>query len=334
MASDVHASRIVSHDIESTAIAKNAVGIKSLRNILVYLPDGYEDGKHRYPVIYWIPGWGSGAGAGGGTYQKVLDNAIQSGKITPVIVVSVDVHEGILCLNSPIVGNWEDFMVSELVPFIDKTYPTIPDPNARGLAGHSAGGYTALMLPLLHPNIWGSVGGNDPALWITNMYASVSPPFPQNLNEYASATLYNKILLQLASSFSPNPDSPILCDLPVTPNGVRLPEVLEKLGNYDLMIPNTLDHYTETLKNFLSITIVVPEIMDGTTNSSWNIGFINYLQSAGITTTRLDMPGAHASFMPERFIAIAEELLKAMQGSGTSVSPKGKASTLWGEIRR
>jgi hypothetical protein len=330
MVSSVYASRIVSHEIESTAIAGNKAGISSTRNIDVYLPDGYEDGTHRYPVIYWVPGFTSGDG--GAMYQNVLDNAIQSGKITPTIAVFVDVHEGISCINSPLIGKWEDFMVSELVPFIDKTYPTIPDPKARGIGGHSSGGYTALILPILYPNVWGSIGTNDPAFWIMQVYSSITPPLPQGIGEYASAGIYMKIYLQLAASFNPNPNSPLLCDMPVTPDGKQVPEVWEKLGAFNLMNSNTLDKYTSTLKDLLSITIVVPEETTGT-NSAWNINFISNLQSADISTTRLDMPGGHAFWMPERFVAIAEQLLKAMQGSGTSVSSRDKLVATWGEIK-
>jgi hypothetical protein len=252
MVSSVYASRIVSHEIESTAIAGNKAGISSTRNIDVYLPDGYEDGTHRYPVIYWVPGFTSGDG--GAMYQNVLDNAIQSGKITPTIAVFVDVHEGISCINSPLIGKWEDFMVSELIPFIDKTYPTIQDPKARGLGGHSIGGYTALILPILHPNVWGSIGMNDPSTWVFGDFITDEADYPQefksdfawarslfssvpnDINGYNSADNFAKILLQVGTSFSPNPDSPILCDMPFnTQTGDWNQAARDKWNAYNLM---------------------------------------------------------------------------------------------------
>jgi S-formylglutathione hydrolase FrmB len=347
---DLQASRIVSHDIESTAIANNKLGISSTRHIEVYLPDGYEDGKHRYPVIYWVPGWtGDAVNWGSAIYNNVLDDAISSGKITPTIAVFVDVHEGILCLNSPLVGNWEDFMVSELVPFIDKTYPTIPDPKARGLGGHSGGGYTAAILPILHPNVWGSIGMNDPAIaicWFTTdesdfpaelkswfwAFRGVFSRLPSDINGYNSVDFYVKIMLQAGTSFNLNPDSPILCDLPINKAGEWVPEVRDKWSAFDLMNPNTIANYSAIWKKLLSITIVVPTLMEGT-NSVSNLHFMSLLQSNGITTTRLDMPGGHADYSPERFIAITEQLLKAMQGSGTSVSSRGKLVATWGDIK-
>ena len=242
-------------------------------------------------------------------------------------------------------------MVSELVPFIDKTYPTIPDPKARGIGGHSAGGYTALILPVLHPNVWGSVGMNDPGFWIFWEFITDEADFPesmkvyfgwmrsvflrlpQDFNGYASVDLYTKILLQMGTSFSPNPDSPILCDMPVQA-GEWISEVRDKWSAYDLMNSQTINKHSATLKNLLSITIVVPDDMGITsTNSVSNIYFMSHLQSANISMTRLDMPGGHGDYSPDRFIAITEQLLKAMQGSGTSVLSRVKLVATWGEIK-
>jgi len=348
---DLQASKIVSHEIESTAIAGNKAGISSTRNIEVYLPDGYDNGKHRYPVIYWIPGYSSDAVTWGSSiYSSVLDGAIKTGRITPTIAVFIDVHEGLWFLNSLATGNWEDFIVSELVPFIDKTYPTIPDPQARGIMGHSAGGYSALILPILHPNVWGCIGLNDPAAWlmwyplidksdvpVTTDFAPLHDGYknlPKDIGGYNSVGLYTKALIELGTSFSPNLNSPILCDMPVTPDGNWVPEILEKWSAYDLTNPNTIPQYTETLKKLLSITFIVPEVMDlWETNSVPNIYLIDCLNKAGISITRLNMPGGHGAYMPERFIAITEQLLKAMQGSGTSVSSRGKLVATWGDIK-
>ncbi|MEO2007042.1 MAG: alpha/beta hydrolase-fold protein, partial [Candidatus Poribacteria bacterium] len=136
----------ISHDIESAAVAGNRMGITSLRRVLVYLPDGYAESRRSYPVIYWIPGWETPASR---EYVGSLDKAIGDGSLPPVIVVNIDVREGLVLLNSTVFGRWEDFVVDELVPFIDSEYRTIPLPEGRALMGHSTGGYGAMMMPLL-----------------------------------------------------------------------------------------------------------------------------------------------------------------------------------------
>jgi len=343
---NLQASKIVSHDIESAALAKNIVGISSTRHIEVYLPDGYGDGKNRYPVIYYIGHHYDIANAA--FYSSAFDEAIKTGKTTPAICVFIDVHEGTLFLNSLVTGNWEDFIVSELVPFIDKTYQTIPDRKARGIMGHSIGGYSAFILPVLHPDVWGAIGGNDPCTWVmwyplidekdsavplTIDFADIRRAYenlPKDLKNYNSS-----IIMDLGTRFSPDVNSPILCDVPLTPEGNWVPEIRAKWSAYNLVDPNTLPKYIGTLKSFSSITIAVPEVMDlWNTASVPNIYFIDVLKAAGVNITRLDMPGDHGAFMPERFATLAEQLLIAMQGSGVmSVSSRGKLVATWGDIK-
>ncbi len=122
---------------ESPSIAKNKVGISSNRLINVYIPTGYEKSDLRYPTIYWIGGYTNKTLY---NYPKMLDDAIQNGKIAPLIVVFINTPEGTWFLNSEIFGYWEDFLVKELVPYIDGNYRTIPDMKKRGIGGHSAGG--------------------------------------------------------------------------------------------------------------------------------------------------------------------------------------------------
>jgi len=319
-----------------------------VRNFQVYLPDEYKSNENeRYPVLYWIPGWGGGVQ--GYSYKSYIDDAINSGKIPPTIAVFIDVHEQLWFLNSVALGNWENLLTLEIIPFIDQNYRTIADPLARGLMGHSAGGYTAFMLPLRNPGIWGSIGGNDPGLW--GMYAYIRdkedfkffPPFseiqsgykdlPKDIGAYNSiANWYTKDLIQFGTAFSPNPNSPILCDLPADGNGNWFPEVREKWSNYDLSNPKTLDKYSEILKGLISITIVTATGAGG--DGEQNKVLIEQFRSAGINITQLDMPGGHGDQTEERFIAIAEQILKAMIGAEVSVSPKNKLVVTWGEIKR
>jgi enterochelin esterase-like enzyme len=49
---------------------------------------------------------------------------------------------------------YEDMFVKELVPFIDKTYRTIADHTHRATMGYSMGGFGALILPAMHPDVF------------------------------------------------------------------------------------------------------------------------------------------------------------------------------------
>jgi len=351
-----HASKVVEHEVDSAAIAKNMAGISGSRHIAVYLPDDYEIGNSRYPVIYIIHGWTCGIYDCNGepsdiVCQSALDEAIKAGQIPPVITVAIDVHEGVLFLNSPVFGNWEDFLVSELIPFIDENYRTIPDKSGRGIIGHSAGGYAALMLSVLHPGVFSTLGANDPmtwAMWIyirdvkdftadwaASMFSDVRNALKNPPKNPADALLADNFwksnAMQIGTAVSPNMDKPGFFDSPVNNNGEWVPDIREKWQAYDLTDLKTIAKNSGTLNSMSSINIIVPA-NDG--NRDTNINFIGRLKSSGISVNRLDMRGGHCEFLPEQTVAFAENMLKAMQGNLTSVSSKGKMATLWGEIRR
>jgi esterase/lipase superfamily enzyme len=70
--------------------------------------------------------------------------------------------------NSPAIGNWEDFIVKELVRVIDSRYRTVLFAGSRGIAGHSMGGSGALNIGMRHPDIFGSVYAMSPGLFDEN----------------------------------------------------------------------------------------------------------------------------------------------------------------------
>lgn len=353
---NIYASKVVEHDINSPAIAKNMAGISGLRHIAVYLPDGYDNGNQRYPVLYIIHGWTCGIYDCNGkpadiVCKDALDEAINADKFPPVITVAIDVHEGVLFLNSPVFGNWEDFLVMELIPFVDKNYRTLPDRSSRGIIGHSAGGYAALMLSVLHPGVFSTLGANDPMTWAMWIYIRDVKDFtadwagslffevrnalknpPQNpADALLPENFWKSIAMQIGTAVSPNLSKPGFFDSPVTQDGDWVPEIREKWQAYDLTDLKTIAKNSETLNNMSSINIIVPA-NDG--NRDTNINFIGRLQSSGISVNRLDMRGGHCEFLPEQTVAFAENMLKAMQCNLTSISPKGKIATLLGEIKK
>ena len=345
-----YCSELIIHQLESPAIVKNMMGISSLRQVEVYIPDGYNDSNLRYPVLYWIPGFEDPAYGIG--YKASLDNAIKTGKIPPAIIVFIDVQDGTWFLNSPVFGNWEDFLVSELIPFIDNTYRTIPDKMHRGLMGISSGGYSALVLSIRHPDTWGAIGANDPAvysMWLMlrdeadfpqaykpyyNLVRLIIQNLPPNFDGYANLDWRAKAVIQLATAFSPNPNKPLFCDFPFSSDGKWIPEVREIHSKYDLTNPKTIADNYEILQNLLSIVIVVPEVVNPEENNRiLNIELIEILNKQGIEVTRIDSPGGHISLLVERFMSITEELLKSIMLNETSVSLTNKKISLWGQIK-
>jgi enterochelin esterase family protein len=137
--------------------------------ILVYLPPGYEKGNTRYPVLYLVHGSGDTAlgwtTAGGA--NVILDNLIAQKKATPMIVVMP--YNGGTPANPPAAGAgggrgangtsaFEDYMLKELLPFIEAKYRTLPGRKNRAMAGLSAGGSATYNIGLKHLEVFSQFG--------------------------------------------------------------------------------------------------------------------------------------------------------------------------------
>lgn len=169
----------------------NLVGDPPKRNVMIYLPPGYEQQtKMRYPVIYLLHGFnGYGVGnkgwirEGGGFNVEAISRLITEKKISPMIIVLPDGsnrYGGSFYTNSITTGNWEDYIVREIVTFIDKRYRTLSKAESRGIAGHSMGGYGALKLAMKHPDVFGAV-------YATATCCLIQPPPPVNTESLAAA---------------------------------------------------------------------------------------------------------------------------------------------------
>jgi endo-1,4-beta-xylanase len=133
----------------------------------VYLPPGYaapENSAKRYPVIYWLHGLNQSES----TDQfppAMLDGAVRSGAVGPVIVVYVSGGSRTFYSDSPdgkILS--ETTIVKELIPHVDQAYRTIARREGRAISGMSMGGFGALKLACTYPELFSSVVAYAPSL--------------------------------------------------------------------------------------------------------------------------------------------------------------------------
>lgn len=98
--------------------------LKSDRRYSIYLPPDYETSQRSYPVLYLLHGLGGDQGnwIDYGDVQAIADNAINSTKATPMIIVMPDATTGRSGYFNDIRGDWnyEDFFFQELIPFVEK----------------------------------------------------------------------------------------------------------------------------------------------------------------------------------------------------------------------
>jgi pimeloyl-ACP methyl ester carboxylesterase len=126
----------------------------------IYLPPSYAGSSLHYPVVYFLPGYGSeGSDHANFFSTDQLAELIALGKLPEMILVipnGANRLHGSFYVNSPVTGNWEDFIVEDVVGYIDANYRTIPAPQGRGIGGHSMGGFGAFNLAMHHPDVFGA----------------------------------------------------------------------------------------------------------------------------------------------------------------------------------
>lgn len=130
----------------------------------VYLPDGYDGGDLRYPVLYLLHGNG-GSGQSWvkqGNIQATLDELIAKKEIPAAIVVMPDAGTTWFVDRKE---KMETAFLADLLPYIEREHRTIDSREGRVIAGFSMGGYGSLRFVLLHPEKFAAAGLLAPAIY-------------------------------------------------------------------------------------------------------------------------------------------------------------------------
>ncbi len=158
--------KVVLAKINSESLKKNLLLENPEKKIGIYLPPSYDEESRRYPVVYFLNGYTVSMNT---IYmiKSIMDNLLDSKKINEMIIVSIsgaNRYDGSFYVNSPVTGNWEDFVVNEVVQYVDSHFRTLDNRDSRGIAGHSMGGFGAINLSLRHPEIYSAVYAMSPGL--------------------------------------------------------------------------------------------------------------------------------------------------------------------------
>lgn len=120
------------------------------------LPDGYAEGDQRYPVIYFLHGYGGDETSDGAGISKIA-KALASRENAPAAICVFPNGGKSAYRDNPESGVMVETMIcEELIPHIDQTYRTLSHRNSRAIAGFSMGGNGAVRLALIHPELFGA----------------------------------------------------------------------------------------------------------------------------------------------------------------------------------
>ena len=255
--------KVVPDSITSTAL-KNAAGESPTRRLWVYLPPGYDETTNRYPVIYYLHGYGSEFDFTT-NHTRVLDLAIESRRIRPVILVVSDqttTYGGSFYANSTLTGNWADFTAKDLVAYADAHFRTISSRNSRGICGHSMGGHGALKLAMLFPDVFSCVYALSPgSLALVKEFGPNGDSYRQlaaiKTKEELDKTYFPRVIIDMARTWSPNPAKPpFYCDLPFRYSSDKLivDDTVLKKWNQNLPL-NMIDDYAANLRRLKAIKL-------------------------------------------------------------------------------
>jgi S-formylglutathione hydrolase FrmB len=249
------------------SIQGNPAGEQATRHITIYLPPGYAQGNERYPVIYFLHGysWTDSSTMSEWQINTLLDTAIFMKHTKSVIMVLPDSYTrygGSFYTNSTLTGNWADYIVKDVVNYVDQHYRTIAKKESRGIAGMSMGANGALKICMLYPEIFNAVYGATPATlnWSDGINTSLTAfkEISKAKNEEAIGESFPaKLFIDLARTYSPNLNKlPFYADMPAYYLGDSLIIDTATVNKWTVnFVTNMITSHLSALKSLRAIKI-------------------------------------------------------------------------------
>lgn len=324
---------------ESAVLRGNPAGDPHVRSIPVYLPPSYDRSPvRRYPVVFVLAGftgrgrmllndnpWSPGL-------DLRMDRLIASGTCAEMILVLPDCftrYGGSQYLNSSATGRYEDHVVEELVPWVERTFRTLPGREHRGIAGKSSGGYGALVLGMRHPDLFGAVVSHSGDMCFEYCYRGDVPKLLTGIQRAGGLEPWLTVfdgavqkktddftvlnMIGMAASYSPNPAA--------QPFGIDLPCDLETGDFRDDVWRRWLEHDPLTLidRHADALRSMRLLFLDCGTRDEWHLHhgarmFVRRLRELGITHRHEEFDDGHMN-VPYRYDVSLPLLGAALGGS-------------------
>lgn len=278
----------------------------------IYFPPGYnENPDMHYSVIYYLHGWMGNQNTMNemiGTMEYLINN----GTIEPVIMVgadnSPDPFDGSMYMNSIIWGNYEDYMINDLISWVESSFRAYPSRDHRALLGISMGGYGTFRYGILHKDKFRVLAAA--ASQILNLTEAVldstrlhvlqqnqpGPPFFYDYYNSGSTTMF---MFLVYSAFAPNLNTPQtyinppIVEFPLDENGDYIDTIVMKAKN------QSIDHLIHQLYPEDSVGIFFGCGSGDASIYPCHIAFMDSLEMLGLPYEFYDHTGGH--IMPAGF---------------------------------
>ncbi|NOX85126.1 MAG: esterase family protein, partial [Chlorobi bacterium] len=299
-----------------------SAALDSTINVDIYLPPGYSTNPDTYyPFVIYMHGWAEDQGA----VLNIANNAeqlINAGTIDPIVMVCADnspaPFDGSMYMNSPVWGNFEDFMMDDLIPWVEGNYRVMPFRKYHGIIGESMGGYGALRYGIEQKTKFVAVAGHASPLGLDVIIDTLrqgvesentGPPYFYSYNN--STGHFTKVIFLGAGAFSPNLN---------TPQTYIDPRVVEYPFDDSCKLIDTV--FSKWMVQELSVRVKTLTTQDSVgllfgigTNDEMrfykgNLAFKDTLDKIGIPYKYYEHSGGHA--MPEAFQDLSLEFLDSL----------------------
>jgi len=225
--------------IDSTALSGNMLGDPTSRQVVVYVPEGYEQGQDDYPLMVDLVGFtGSGFSHVGwkAFWESVphrVERLMEQGEMGAAIFAFPDCFTslgGNQYINSLAMGAWADFLITEMIPTLESRFRIRRGREHRAVFGKSSGGFGAIYHGMRYGDAWGAVACHSGDMGFDRVYAVDFPKVVAALerrggiqgfldhiagqNKLAGVDFHVLMSLAMAATYDPDPDGP---------KGIRLP---------------------------------------------------------------------------------------------------------------
>jgi enterochelin esterase-like enzyme len=247
--------------VHGKSLVGNLEGDSPDRDVSIYLPPSYQTaGGRRYPVVYMLHGFTDDDERWMGFRQHwinlaaVIDKTLAGGATREMIVVMPNAYtrfQGSMYSTSVTTGDWEGFIANDLVTYIDGHYRTIAAPAARGLAGHSMGGYGTLRIGMRHPEVFSAIYALSPCCLTPPGRPNPRAEAVRAYEEIDKADFGTKAALASAAAWSPNPTKPpLFLDL-ASRDGELQPAIVAKWAANSPLV--TVDQWVPNLRKLRAV---------------------------------------------------------------------------------
>jgi hypothetical protein len=159
--------RIKTIRFKSEVLKNNPLKDPYIRDLLVYLPKNYSMSYSKgYTAVFLLPSFGNNnysvlnSNPFSFTILQILENLINNNKCGEMIIVIINCFNklgGSQYLNSNAIGNYRDYLVDEIVPYVNSKFNV----TKNALLGKSSGGYGAITIGMQNPKLFNAVAAHS-----------------------------------------------------------------------------------------------------------------------------------------------------------------------------